>query len=255
MPPKKVDSTGRGQPPSSARESDHLGVEDLLLPRSIVQRLAKGVLPPNTQIQKDAVLAMSKSATVFINYISSQANEYAHAAQKKTIAPQHIFDALEELEFPDFIPRLKEELEKYNAIQSGKRNAAKNKNSQGGKSAIVNETKSPQSSATPNEDQSGGEGGRSVDDDEPAHKKVRFSEASAKNGAGDQSEEEDVDEAVEDEIEAEDDSGDDLDETTGLADEEEQVLAQQDPLAKLEGLDTQEQIEDPDEALSSGESD
>jgi DNA polymerase epsilon subunit 3 len=42
------------------------------LPRSIVQRLAKGVLPANTQIHKDAVLAMSKSATVFVNYLTSQ---------------------------------------------------------------------------------------------------------------------------------------------------------------------------------------
>lgn len=46
--------------------------QDLNLPKSIVQRLAKGVLPPNTQIQKDAVLAMSKSATVFVNYLTSQ---------------------------------------------------------------------------------------------------------------------------------------------------------------------------------------
>jgi hypothetical protein len=47
-------------------------LQDLNLPKSITQRLAKGVLPPNTQIQKDAVLAMSKSATVFVNYLTSQ---------------------------------------------------------------------------------------------------------------------------------------------------------------------------------------
>ena len=38
----------------------------------MVQRLAKGVLPPNTIIQKDAILAISKSATVFVNYLASQ---------------------------------------------------------------------------------------------------------------------------------------------------------------------------------------
>lgn len=47
-------------------------IQDLNLPKSITQRLAKGMLPPNTQIQKDAVLAMSKSATVFVNYVTSQ---------------------------------------------------------------------------------------------------------------------------------------------------------------------------------------
>lgn len=45
--------------------------QDLNLPKSIVQRLAKGVLPANTQIQKDALLAMSKSATVFVNHLTS----------------------------------------------------------------------------------------------------------------------------------------------------------------------------------------
>ena len=58
--------------PPKPRDDDTLSVEDLNLPKSIVQRLAKGVLPPNTQIQKDALLAMSKGATVFVNYLTSQ---------------------------------------------------------------------------------------------------------------------------------------------------------------------------------------
>ena len=41
----------------------------------MIARLAKGVLPANTQIQKDALLAMHKSATVFVSYIASK---YAH---------------------------------------------------------------------------------------------------------------------------------------------------------------------------------
>ena len=52
--------------------TDVRDLKDLLLPRTMCQRLAKGVLPANTQIQKDALLAMSKSATVFINYIGMQ---------------------------------------------------------------------------------------------------------------------------------------------------------------------------------------
>lgn len=47
-------------------------LKDLNLPKSIVTRLAKGVLPPNTQIQGNAMLAMTKSATVFVNYLASQ---------------------------------------------------------------------------------------------------------------------------------------------------------------------------------------
>jgi histone H3/H4 len=50
-------------------------MQDLTLPKSMIARLAKGVLPANTQIQKDALLAMHKSATVFVSYIASK---YAH---------------------------------------------------------------------------------------------------------------------------------------------------------------------------------
>ena len=48
------------------------GLQDLTLPKSIITRLAKGVLPPNTQIQANAILALSKSTTVFISYLASQ---------------------------------------------------------------------------------------------------------------------------------------------------------------------------------------
>ncbi|KAF4255794.1 hypothetical protein CNMCM8714_004127 [Aspergillus fumigatus] len=48
---------------------------DYLLPRSLTLRLAKAVLPPNTAIQKDAVLAIQKAATVFVSYLASHANE------------------------------------------------------------------------------------------------------------------------------------------------------------------------------------
>ena len=48
-----------------------LRAQDLTLPKSIITRLAKGVLPPNTQIQANAILAMTKSASVFINHLAN----------------------------------------------------------------------------------------------------------------------------------------------------------------------------------------
>lgn len=50
--------------------SNYPSRQDLSLPRTMVQRLAKGVIPANTQIQKDAITAMSKSATLFVNYLA-----------------------------------------------------------------------------------------------------------------------------------------------------------------------------------------
>lgn len=94
MPPRKSDvskaATGDEGTPAKegSREKDGVNIEvrkdwklvecrthgnkDLNLPKSIVTRLAKGVLPPNTQIQATAILALTKSATVFVNYLASQ---------------------------------------------------------------------------------------------------------------------------------------------------------------------------------------
>ncbi|MCJ1428738.1 hypothetical protein MMC29_006649 [Sticta canariensis] len=122
------------------KEKDGVNIEDLALPRTMVQRLAKGVLPPNTQIQKDAITAMSKSATVFVNYLSQahvplpqfirikpSANTSTIPTTRKTISPEAVLDALAELEFEDFLPRVQAELKRFNEVQTGKRNEYRRK--------------------------------------------------------------------------------------------------------------------------------
>ncbi|KMU72983.1 hypothetical protein CISG_09656 [Coccidioides immitis RMSCC 3703] len=97
-----------------------VNVEDFLLPRTLTQRLAKGALPPNTSIQKDALLAITKAATVFVSYLSSNANE---ETEKKTITPQDVLSALKEIEFDSFRPQLEQELVIYmeTAVQKRQR--------------------------------------------------------------------------------------------------------------------------------------
>ncbi|KAJ5946493.1 hypothetical protein N7454_003332 [Penicillium verhagenii] len=105
-----------------ARAELGVSVEDYLLPRSLTIRLAKSVLPPNTTIQKDAVLAIQKAATVFVSYLSSHAND---ATLKRTLAPADVFAALSELEFDSFRGRLEQELDAYTEIKAGKRKPKK----------------------------------------------------------------------------------------------------------------------------------
>jgi len=76
----------------------------------MIQRLAKGVLPANTQIQKDALLALCKSATVFVGYLANSANDRAVLANKKTVRPEDVLEALAELEFEGFVGRCEREL-------------------------------------------------------------------------------------------------------------------------------------------------
>lgn len=42
----------------------------------MVNRLAKGALPPNFNVQSVAQSAISKSATVFVNYLTAQYVQY-----------------------------------------------------------------------------------------------------------------------------------------------------------------------------------
>ncbi|KAK4697468.1 DNA polymerase epsilon subunit 3, partial [Lecanoromycetidae sp. Uapishka_2] len=97
----------------------------------MVQRLAKGVLQPNTSISKDALLALSKGATVFINYLAQSANEANLATNRKNIPPSAVFEGLNDIEFTDFIPRVEAELKRYNDVQTGKRNDYRRKVKEG----------------------------------------------------------------------------------------------------------------------------
>ncbi|KAI0544540.1 histone-fold-containing protein [Xylaria curta] len=117
-------------------------IEDLTLPKSIITRLAKGVLPSNTQIQANAILAMSKSATVFINHLANAANEHTLGNNKKTIMPGDVFAALEDIEFPFFRERLEAEFKKFNDTQTSKRNTYRRK--------VAAQKKAEKSGADPN---------------------------------------------------------------------------------------------------------
>ncbi|KAL8941450.1 MAG: hypothetical protein Q9216_002223 [Gyalolechia sp. 2 TL-2023] len=121
----QVSTTGEEGTP--AKEKEGVSIEDLSLPRSMVQRLAKGVLPPNTQIQKDAITAISKGATVFVNHIADKANEITLSTNRKTISPNAVLEALAECEFSDFLPRVEAELKRFNEIATGKRNEYRRK--------------------------------------------------------------------------------------------------------------------------------
>lgn len=177
--------------------------QDLNLPKSIVTRLAKGALPPNTQIQGNAMLAMTKSATVFVGYLATHANEYAQAANRKTVAPADVLRALEDLEFGEFRPRLEAELAQFNENAAAKRAGAKKGREKGaGKEDVL-------------EGEGEGEEGR------PRAKRVRLEEGKEVDGGEgevevvldeqeveeeeEEHEEEDQDDEVEEDGEEEDD--------------------------------------------------
>ncbi|RVD84271.1 uncharacterized protein DFL_006032 [Arthrobotrys flagrans] len=136
MPPRKSDAAKAAQagaPDPASTDDDkpkgrgRTSVDDNTLPKTIVTRLAKGNVPSNTQIQKDAVTALSRSATVFINYLASMANDITKMNNRKTIMPDHVIEALDHIEFPGLRERLEGELKIFNEAQANKRKKAKDK--------------------------------------------------------------------------------------------------------------------------------
>ncbi|KAH0498428.1 hypothetical protein TgHK011_005681 [Trichoderma gracile] len=243
------------------KTEDAVTIEDLNLPKSIITRLAKGILPPNTQIQGNAILALSKSATVFISYLASHANENTVAAGKKTILPADVFKALDDTEFSFLKGPLEAEFAKFNAIQTEKRTsyrqkvrASKHGPSGGDDTDMADTTMASEASAS------------SISG--PRAKKARVDPSSV--AAHDDEDAEDDDEEIDaivnddDDVVDDDDEDEDGDEETQEDDEEdEEEAAAGEDEADGEGssdetqdaLEERRSREEPDEALEGDESD
>jgi hypothetical protein len=243
------------------------------------------VLPPNTTIQKDAVLAIQKAATVFISYLSSQ---YVHSSQfnhayclstptmsyvldrmdkgilqptpstiptknqpqanpsppspsandatlKRTVAPADVFNALSELEFDSFRPRLEQELEAFTEIKAGKRKTKK-------RDANGNAGEGDSTAAA------GGSASRGEDEDvemvdNPAKRVKRDGDevgAASAQVDGDETQEEDEEEEAEEEEEEGDSEEDDEE------DEEDDGRRGDEDVDRVEDLDAAPRRMDPD---------
>ncbi|KAJ5379441.1 hypothetical protein N7509_012560 [Penicillium cosmopolitanum] len=219
-----------------ARAEAGVSVEDYLLPRSLTIRLAKSVLPPNTTIQKDAVLAIQKAATVFVSYLSSHANE---STLKRTVAPADVFAALSELEFDSFRTRLEAELEAYTDIKAGKRKAKKPEEG---------DTASAGAGAGAAAGTGSSAAARDEDDDvemtdNPAKRVKRDSEG--KNGGDVDGDETQDEEEHEHEDEEEEEEEEDEDEEDG-----EEEKGHEEDIDRVEDLDGERRHVDPDDEES-----
>jgi len=104
--------------------------EDLNLPTAVITRMIKEVLPDGVNISKEARAAISKSASVFVLYATSCANNMALQNKRKTLTATDVLDAIEEMEFQSFIKPLKEALEVFKREQKEKKDAAEIKKKQ-----------------------------------------------------------------------------------------------------------------------------
>ncbi|XP_057748947.1 DNA polymerase II subunit B4 [Arachis stenosperma] len=98
------------------------------LPRTIVRRIVKDKLSRCSEdgdisVNKDALLAFSESARIFIHYISATANDICKESKRQIVNADDIFKALEETDFSEFIRPLKASLEDFRKKNAGKKAA------------------------------------------------------------------------------------------------------------------------------------
>lgn len=220
---------------SKPRESvsNTIAIEDLNLPKSIITRLAKGVLPPNTQIQANAILAMQKGSTVFINYLANQANEHTSQAGRKTITPADVFKALDDLEFGSWKENLEAELSKFTEIQTEKRSQYKKKSTDKASKSVEAANNSDTQTET------GDASGR-------AAKKARMEDGADVTMASDEEEDAVLDETMQ---EADDDEGEGGEvDAEDMEEDDEGDEEDEEPNDEADEADA-----DKDEALDNGE--
>lgn len=169
----------------------------------------------------------------------NRANEHTQASNKKTVGPQDVLNALDDLDFGDFRPRLEAELAKFNELATEKRNAYR-KRVAAEKAAGTHKGGTP-STAT------NGDGNTSINasaepDSEPAAKKARLENPEGDSGLSPEAELMDEVEPEEPEHEEGEEEADEADEEEG-GDEEEAE----------EGDKGEEKEVDADEALDNGE--
>ncbi|KAH3802704.1 DNA polymerase epsilon subunit 3-like [Dreissena polymorpha] len=137
--------------------------EDLNLPNAVITRIIKDAIPDGVNVSKEARLAISKAASVFVLYATSCSNNFALKSKRKTITAKDVLDALEDMEFDQFVDPLKECLEAYKKNQQGKKDQKKKDKEVANQSAGGGDQGEDEGVAIMEEESEEEEGGRAGD--------------------------------------------------------------------------------------------
>ncbi|KAK1925461.1 histone-fold-containing protein [Papiliotrema laurentii] len=100
------------------------GISEFELPKTTLTKLAKGAIPDNVKMQQEVIMALMRSSTLFINYLTATAHDQALARSGKSITASDVMKAITEMDFgpaDNLVPLLEVELAAYRALnQSSK---------------------------------------------------------------------------------------------------------------------------------------
>ncbi|KAJ2989327.1 hypothetical protein HDV02_005047 [Globomyces sp. JEL0801] len=97
-------------------------IENYELPKSVIDKIIRNALPEGVLVQKEAKMAVSKAATVFINYITAAAQDSISGTSRKSINASDVFKALEVLELDgSLLVPVQQAVKEYQAVAKEKR--------------------------------------------------------------------------------------------------------------------------------------
>jgi histone H3/H4 len=94
--------------------------DDLSLPKATVAKMITDLLPNDMACTKETRDLVIECCVEFIHLISSEANEICEQESKKTIAPEHIINALKRLGFDSFTTEVEDVLKDHKQQQKDK---------------------------------------------------------------------------------------------------------------------------------------
>lgn len=93
---------------------------DAALPRTTVLKLAREALPADVRISVETQDVLLECSSEFVKLLATQANEVSCRLQKKTVQPEHVVAALEELGFSDMVEDIREHLVEWETVEREK---------------------------------------------------------------------------------------------------------------------------------------
>eukprot|EP00961_Rhodomonas_salina_P012054 161633-Rhodomonas_salina.2 len=98
------------------------------LPMANVSRIVASALPKDASVSKEARVALSACATVFVHYLTELAVQQCDKRKKVTLTPEDILEAVKEAEFDDFDEPLQQALQSFrNQATAAKKSGSANK--------------------------------------------------------------------------------------------------------------------------------
>lgn len=100
------------------KEQDTISIDDILFPRSSIQKLAKTIIQndgdeqgsSNMIMARESLTALQRSATVFVSYLMFNARLVSREQGKKTVGSQDILNSIERIDFSGFVSQVKHKL-------------------------------------------------------------------------------------------------------------------------------------------------